>query len=262
MAQTAETDSWSRRRLMAIAAGLVLGQLAIIVWLSRGTPAPTPPKHLPLTYISSRSREIPPGVENPASFVLPDVSGFSGAAWLSVSNLDYEPPVWSDSAPPPKQSVFSPGDSLSDFLHSNNVDRVEFSAAPETLAGVPLPVDKIVDLAQRPAYLTVEGGLAGWPLSSQPALGEIHANDILKNSVVLAGVTPEGDVFSAVLVEKSGSTAADARALAAARLLRFTTPMSNFLIVNRENASQLRWGHLVFHWRTVALPVTNSIASP
>ncbi len=89
-------------------------------------------------------------------------------------------------------------------------------------------------------------GLAARGWLTPPELPSWPDDDVLQATIVQALVAPDGDVVSGVLVRPSGLDAADQRALDIARGLHFAPAPHSTL------------GELIFNWRTVPMPSTNS----
>jgi len=108
-----------------------------------------------------------------------------------------------------------------------------------------------------PSTLRVEGALANRRLLNPPTLQPWPHPDLLTNSVVQVLVDGDGDVFSQVLLARSGKKEADDDALAVARSAQFEPVPRNSR--GPGLAPALTWGTLVFEWQT--LPPTNAPAA-
>jgi hypothetical protein len=104
--------------------------------------------------------------------------------------------------------------------------------------------------------LRIEGELAQRPWINPVGLTNLPYADVIVPSRVQVLVDALGDVVSAVLLPPDDSEvaashydAADQRALELARAARFAP------------SSRLAIGRLIFNWRTVAPPATNSPAA-
>lgn len=96
----------------------------------------------------------------------------------------------------------------------------------------------------------IEGELKQRRLLNEINVPSLPVNDVIPPNRVQVLVDGPGNVISAVLLESSGFGPADQQALQLARTARFAP------------ASHLTVGQIIFNWRTVPLPATNSPANP
>lgn len=255
---------WAGRRWIATVFIVMLGQVALIFWLARHQPEIYPRKHnAPAISIANDGIMARLPLSNPAEFALANRNGFSGGAWLETHLLEYDSPEWTEPPRPLELAVNQLAGALTNHSQNDLGGMFEASAAPEPQldAIAPLP-----DLPVR-STVTVEGELAQRPLMTRFKLDSRPAADVLSNTVVQIGVNGDGTVFSAVLPDgmkdsKEGK-AADTYALSLARSARFQ-PLPDVDFNHPGNPdSGMQWGRLVFRWRTVSLPATNStVANP
>lgn len=262
---TAEPQAcWSRQRWWASILAVLAVQMLLIFWLAgRRTALPqslAPLVTAPQVHLPANASAGWPDLSNPALFVLANPHGFSGPAWMKVPALAYQLPEWSE----PPLPLLSPteqqlGSTLSNFLRTDLAANFELAIRPEPEMPASVPLD---NLAMTQSLVTVEGELAHHPLLGALQLDAWPATEILANSEVQVGVDQAGSVYSAVLLAKSGSKPADDSALNLAHSAHFkpwlwTSPGPP------AAQNRLHWGKLVFHWRTIAPPATNSpVANP
>lgn len=193
------------------------------------------------------------GWRDPTLFALPHPQGFSGGAWLTFQP---EMPARSNWTAPPEWLPLPAaqlGQTLHEFMTTNRRPEETLLAAlraPKTLeARLPGEVLAMKTSAR------VEGPLLSRPLARTPALPGIPSSDVLKNTVVSLAVNGEGVVESLSVAGASGSTEADERALALARLFEFQ-PLALRDARARETAPPTL-GRIVFNWQL--LPPTNAV---
>ncbi len=260
IAASIEEDNWPRRRWLAVIGLVMLGQVGLIFWLARHHPTVAQPVITsPTVNLTTANIMEQSGLGDPTQFVLPNRKGFSGGAWLRMPALEYDPPQWTESPRPLELSAQQLASEFEDFGGRHSSYTFELASPPEP------QLDPIVPLPDLPyqSTLTVEGGLEQRPLLSKFLLDSWAAPEILSNSVVQVGVQRDGTVFSAVLLggpkDSKEGRAADAAALSLASAARFQPLPADHFDHHTSSDSDLQWGRLVFHWRTVAPPPTNSI---
>jgi hypothetical protein len=255
-----EPGNWMLRRWLLVVVLIAVLQTGLIFWLGartlgRGRRNNSGPRvYLP----ADQQAELAEG-SNPTLFVLATRHGFSGPAWLAVSGIQNTLPDWSEPARPLDRPIREFGETLRRFVANNLSTPLEVAAKTEPqLDAVELYL--VPDLAPAQSTLTLEGQLADRPLFSKFKLKSWPADDILTNSIVLAGVDRNGRVFSAVLLAKSRSKDADESALNLAKSFQFQPLRGSDPARPGASPSALAWGRLVFHWQTVPLPATNGAA--
>ena len=263
IAASAEPRKWEPRRWLLVVVLIALLQTGLIFWLgARNLGRAHLANSGPRVYMPPDQRSELSGGDDPTLFVLASRHGFSGPAWLGVSPMENTLPDWTEPPLPLTRPVWEFGGTLRKFIATN-------LPAPLEVAGKPAPQMDAVelylvpDLTSAESTLSIEGQLSDRPLLSQFKLKSWPAADIiLTNSVVLAAVNQNGDVFSAVLLSKSGSKDADDNALNLAKSARFQPVRRSDPLGPDASRSTLNWGRLVFHWQTIALPATNAIPAP
>ena len=243
------------RRLIILTFVLVSTQLLLLHWFSRKPSNITQPVtavtqvEIPTTSVASATT-ILQAHDAPALYVLPSLHGFSGPAWLRFTPQQYTTPAWTEAARELPAPVEKLGESVAGFVEKKTVvnlaevsqwEKVEHDAPATGFA------------TNIRSHLEIRDGLALWSSNSIPPLKPQLSAEILRASVVLAGVDENGNVFSAILLPygKSGSTSADAEALALSRAAKFYgAPASSGTVEPNSNRDPLHWGRLVFHWAT------------
>ena len=256
-----ETPPWSRRRWGYTIAGLFALQVVLVFFLGERERAYPPPASWPVAAsfaADTRSAQFLatlPGLSDPTLLALPNLDGFSGAAWLRFAPLDYQPSGWSE---PPRWLALGTemlGRTFAQFIATNQPP--PFAIADQPLPPLPrsepnFPNDPLAPETQ----LRLEGTLALRPLAAPLELRAWAHSDLLSNTTVRAMVSADGFTQSTVLVGGCGLREADEFALRLAAAARFQ-PLP-------RHASQLlrdqppTWGSLVFQWHTLPLLLTNA----
>jgi hypothetical protein len=191
----------------------------------------------------------------PTLFALPHKKDFASAIWLPVPTVNPPPFRWTE---PPRWLLLSAdelGLAFNQFMQTNRFASVELELKPPVKLSTPaLPVDSA--LAQT-STLQIQDGLAQRRLLEPINLPSWPYANVIAPSKVQLLVNEAGDVVSAVLLPPDGGfTAADQydradqRALELARAARFAP------------SSRLTIGWMIFNWRTVPPPATNTPANP
>jgi TonB family protein len=186
---------------------------------------------------------------DPTLFARASPHGFSGAAWLSVPERNYdlsqrtESPFWL------ALNSENLGDVVTRFVRTNVI-------APLSLAEISAPkilISPILDLpsgVKSNSQFRVEGDLRLRELIEVPKLQSWATNGILSNTVVQIAVDGRGAVVSPRLLSRSGSADADRSALDTARNVQF--------VPNGKN--ETTWGKLIFDWHSIPAATTNGVA--
>ena len=182
-------------------------------------------------------------LDDPTLFVLPQRRDFASATWLKPPEV--RPPSfrWTEA---PRWLAFSAdglGAAVSGWMQNDF-----FPARPFNFKPAPEPTAPSLPAGPMPARdstMVITGGLAPRQLPANLSLTNWPYADVLKPSAVQVLVDTTGTVSSTALLESSGYDAADQRALAIARGLRF------------KPADHLAFGRVIFNWQTVP-PVTET----
>ena len=223
---SSERTKAGRRPTLWIAAGLVFAaQIGLLFWL--GNPPATPTVRLPdppvIHAIPGGSEELL-ALQDPTLFVLPHRDNFSGEAWLKTPAQQFAPTNWTEPALPLELSPAELGAAFASFMGTNVIARFhpQMGSALDGADLGPEPMEPITNSSA----LKVEGNLAYLRLLTLLRLPPQANQDLLTNTVVQVLVDAQGYPFSAVVLAGSGSTAADADALALAKTIRFEPPQA------------------------------------
>lgn len=253
---SAELDSppWSRRKWWGMVLGLFGVQVALLCWF--GARGPVKPKSVTgapqLQFAGPAAAEIITLLD-PTLFAQSHPQGFSGSAWMAIPVEEYRPPEWSEPLRWLAMDVQQLGGDFRRFVQTNQMPVSAFAANPSPRLASP-EIEESSSITTRPSTLRVEGALVSRRMLNPPTLQARLYPDLLTNSVVQVLVDGDGNVFSPVLLARSGMKEADDDALAAARSAQFE-PLP-------RNASRsglpvtMTLGTLVFEWQT--LPSTNT----
>jgi len=190
-----------------------------------------------------------PWLVDPAGFALVTRQGFSGKAWLDLPTFRYDIPDWAEPPqwlPMETARLASPPPALA------------APAAGGSLTARPFPVFVAPRTVERPiltnSWWRLEGDLAARPLQTPVSAPVWPFNQQLNPTVVLCSVTPEGWVFSCIILGGSDLPQADQFALEQVRPARFAP------IPAPAAGLGLQWGRFIFHW--LAVPATPAPAAP
>ncbi len=251
-------QSWSRRTWWGVGLGLFALQMLLLFWFgARGPVQPRPVSRSPQLEFAE-----PPAAEwlllqDPTLFAHGHARGFSGSSWMRIPVPEYQPPEWSE---PPRWLALDGqqlGNLLRRFVQTNPPIAPGLVAKPAPQLTAP-DIAPSAPATALPSTLRVEGDWAARRLLTQPDLPPVASADLITNSLVRVLVDGRGNVVSMVLLGRSGSEMADARALALARTAQFE-PLPRAGTVPPVPAA-LTAHLLVFEWQTVPLPPTNAPA--
>lgn len=178
---------------------------------------------------------------------------------MDFEPMNYRVPDWTGPTNLLNLEVNRLGKGLSDYVRSNAVEAYDVvsRSAPE-ITEIPFlrPIEG-------KSQLHVEGELANRWLLSRPELKPWPAGGILSDTEVQVSVKPDGTVFSAVAVSRSGLKEADDFALKAAKALLFEPSWNSQSMKHSGSTDSLAWGKVVFAWFTTAMAATNAaVAGP
>jgi hypothetical protein len=251
---------WTRRRWAWTIAGIfVLHLLAIVSFPARPSlRMPEPNRETEFQMVLD-----PQGGQNvfeklfvcdPMTFAVPNKDGFSGPAWLDGSKAEYNMPEWDE--PPRWLEIPSErlGVALAEEMGQTSLLRASVAEALPTDPEISGPTAALTEITDGATPVRVEGDLVTRLIKVPSELPAWSHPEPLLETVVQAGVNAAGVMASARLLARSGSPAADDKALELARQTAFrATSQLNGL-------GELTWGKIIFHWRT--LPVgTNATAA-
>ncbi|MDB6024677.1 MAG: hypothetical protein JWM68_900 [Verrucomicrobiales bacterium] len=186
---------------------------------------------------------------DPTVFVLASSRGFSGGTWLKMPAQDYAIADWDEPARWLELNREQLGSVFTNFLRGTEVSSLQIAEK--------LPA-RFAAAEESPRNPTASRFLIEGALNKRPLLSSLNPpvwphTDILRNSIVQISVSGAGDVVLARLLSRSGFSAADQKAVAIARELRFKP------VNNGDGASNLTIGKVIFQWETVPAP-TNAVS--
>ena len=253
--EQAREARWPRRRWWVLLAGAFATQLALIFWLGGPQRVHVPRQDsAPVLQLTSPTSSGFLAFADPTLFALPHQEGFSGLAWLTITEPDLHPFRWDQA---PSFLALNPatlGEAFRNYMSTNQPGSLPQMALPELTFKIPgvLPSTPLVT----ESTLRLSGELAGRRLLVAPELRSWPSAEILSNSVVQVLVGADGRPISATLLKPgSAPTEADQYALRSATKVRFES-------INGADPlnplAALALGQMIFEWQTVPLPNTNS----
>jgi hypothetical protein len=260
-----EPARWPLRRWIYSFLAVFLVQVGLIWLLGERVKIPPPPVplrttiHLAADPWSAKQLSDLPTIGDPTLFVLPNLHGFSAAAWLNFKPQEYPLADWTEE---PRWLTLNPkalGQTFVEFMASN-------VPSPLLIANQAMPRSVVSDLnVPNPAtaaqsQLRVEGDLARRPLVTPLELPPWPHSDLLTNTVVQAVVDAEGLTFSTTLLVSCGYREADQFAMNLIAGARFQ-PIAREKR-SREDGEPLTWGKVIFQWHTLPLPASNASTTP
>ena len=230
-------EGWSRNRWLAIIT-LVFAIHVALVFLfgEKKQAAPRAVINVPTLQLANDADELL-ALNDPTLFALPHQRDFASAVWLKMPHV--KPPSFRWTEPPRwlPLSADSLGAAFGRLMQTNFFARYPLDFKPALMLSTPTsPVEPM--LAQN-STMQIEGELAQRQLPAQISLTNWPFPDVLSPCVVQVLVDAAGNAVSTVILTPSGYDAADQRALAIARTLRFTPSAS------------LTMGRIIFNWHTV-----------
>jgi hypothetical protein len=245
-------EGWSRQRWLTLVVLVFIAQVAIIFALQKEKIPPMLARaRVPQLTLADSSSELI-ALDDPTLFALPPANG-SASKVYPIPPPDFR---WTE---PPGELLSPAAENLGAvfmrFMHTNQFAAFSLDFKPEPKLSE--PVLPLLPAFADDSTLQIEGELAQRTRLSPVSLPSWPYAAAIAPSRVQVLVDPAGDVVSAVLlpsdnpeVAASRYNTADQRALELARAARFSP------------SSQLTIGRLIFDWRTVAPPATNSTATP
>ena len=254
---TFNPERWRSHRWWATVFLVLAAQVVIIFWLGDQGPIAERSKTpaLSMELAGKVSGEVL-ALNDPSLFALPHKESFAGQAWLSVPKFGAEPFIWTE----PPQWLNLPVDQLGggfrSFLETNQITPSQALAEND-------PRLNTFDAKQpqRPTESTFRflGDLGGRALLTPFSLNTWTNAEPLTNSIVQVLLDSEGRALSVTLLCSSGSSEADKYAIKTAEIARFE-PLSSAGHGPTKPLTGLKWGQIIFDWRTVPVPapITNS----
>jgi hypothetical protein len=242
--------SWPLSRWLLLIALVLAAHVALIFTFGARKPVtPIRVKNAPTLQLTAGSTEWLL-LNNPTLFALPNIKGFAGPAWLEPPHVQFHPLEWTESPRWWQLSAGELGIVFSRFMETNQFAgfNLELKASPRyTVPLVPLE-PKFAEAST----LRIEGDIARRSMRTSLNLPSWPHADLIAPSTVQVLVNAAGDVVSAVVLPSHNSgevrdVDADQRALVLARSARFA-PGPDWTL-----------GKLIFNWRTVPPPATNTL---
>jgi hypothetical protein len=254
--EQAQEAPWPRRRWWVLIAGVFATQIALIFWLGRPQRVRAPRADFaPVLQLASPTSPGLLAFADPTLFALPHQEGFSGRAWLTITEPDLHPFWWDEAPSYLALDPASLGGAFRNYMSTNQPGNLPEMTQPEFKFKIPevLPSTPLVT----ESTLRLSGELAGRRLLVAPELRPWTNSEILSNSVVQVLVGADGRPISATLLRPPGSavTDADRYALRSATKVRFES-------INGADPlnplAALALGQMIFEWQTVPQPSTNN----
>ncbi|HZR17263.1 MAG TPA: energy transducer TonB [Verrucomicrobiae bacterium] len=246
---------WLVRRWWSFVVLVFFTQLGLIFWLGKAARPAAPHRDVaPSLQFAAPNMAERLALNDPTLFALPHEVSFSGLAWLTQEFHPFLSPE-----PPPFLPLPQPrlARDFEAFMATNELAGLPEIAQPDLKFKVPSvqPAEPLV----RQSTLRLMGEFAGRRLLNSPGLPPWTNAEMLSNSIVQLLVDANGRPVSATLLKPPGnaSTEADQYALREARRARFE-PINS--ADPRNPMAGLSLGQMVFEWRTLPLPSTNTPA--
>lgn len=228
---------WSRAQLFRLIAAVFIAHVVLIfIFGARKPVAVRAVKDVPHWQIGDERTGLL-ALEDPSLFALPHANEFTAPYEAS------DPFQWSN---PPNWLSFTDAMAVASRHRSQANSFVMAQVDLKPPAKLNEPESQFAPDFPKTSTLRLGGDLAQRKWLDAPVLPLWIDNDVLQPAVVQVLVNAEGDVISDVLLDASGLDAADQKALEIARGIHFT------------RAANPTFGIMIFNWRTVPAPETNS----
>ncbi len=248
---------WSRLRWITTI-GVVMVLQVLLIYLFSGEEVPSrKAKGKKVRYALVSGKDHQPtnemslvAIRDPSLLGLPNPEGASGSAWLNSKPLKHELYEWSAEPAWLKPSPERLGTTFDELMESYEPARYSMAKKEKPEFRDTFPTRSV--LAQQ-SRLLIKGELADRSLVTSRELPLIANETLVSNSVVRAAVDAQGRPLSTLLIDSSGSSEADRKAVEHAKRARFK-PLSDAGSSNGSEAGKdaLTWGRLEYQWRTVA----------
>jgi hypothetical protein len=235
------------RRILFFAALFFTAQISLVSLL--GTKKPSVPRavtNAPHFQLATEADELI-ALGDPTLFALPHAEGFTAKTWTRIPTPDAPDFRWQE---PPRWLLLDPmslGGVLKDFLQTNTAAEtpMNFKAEPE----LEFPSVTLEAFFPTSSTVQISGALAQRKLSVPIHAPTLAVPDVIAPSRVQLLVSPDGSVFSVVLLESCGyadSIKPDQLALQVAGTAQFAP------------AEGLMFGEMLFNWHTRPVAGTNA----
>jgi len=230
-------EGWTNRKFAIVLFVVLALHVALIFLFTTKKPmAPRSVTNVPHLQLADDANEFI-ALADPTLFARPNAHDPVTAFWRRVPAVPR--PNFHRPDPPRYLPVAAEyfGAAFSDFMRGRRPPEfaLDFKPDPE-LAPPDFTWDNSVPTA---TAMEITGELAGRALLTTNALPSLPLNDVIPPSRIQALVTPEGNVFSAVVLDSNPYNAADQLALRLTRSLRFAP------------APRLMFGDIIITWHTV-----------
>ena len=237
----AETEppgaGWSRNRWLAAIALAFAAHVALVFIFGAKKPiTPRAVTNVPTLRLAKDTDELL-ALNDPTLFALPHQRDFASAVWLKRQTNP--PPDFRYTEPPRWLSLSADGlgAAFVRLMQTNIFAHYPLDFKPTLALSTPTP--PVAPLLPQSSTMRIEGDLAHRQVPTPISLTNWPFADVLSPCVVQVLVAAPGNVVSTVILTPSGYDAADQRALAIARTLRFTP------------STALTFGRIIFNWHTV-----------
>jgi hypothetical protein len=231
------------QQIFFLATIFFLAQFGLVYFL--GTKKPTVPRavtNAPRFTLAAATDEII-ALGNPTLFALPHAHDFSAPVWMKIPLPDAPDFRWQE---PPRLLALDPknlGGALREYLQTNTAAETPLNFKPEP--PVDFPAVTLEIFFPKQSAVQISGALASRKLLEPLALPILALPEVIAPSRVQLLVSPDGTVFSAVLLESCGYADVikpDQLALQLANAAQFAP------------ADRLMFGEMLFKWHTEPVP--------
>jgi TonB family protein len=255
-ASRANLGGWSRGHFLAVVTALIVIQTGLVLTFAE-RPHRAPPPPVTRTVFHHLGGDLDESVlsksifaSDPTIFPSSSSHGFADQAWLRLAPVEYNKTT-TDSEAPSFLEFTASRLSTGPLPPDSRGNRIPFDL-PDELA---LPQETTLtyattDASRAASFLRIDGLLSARRVDSAIPMRQWPSSAVLSNTVVSFGINHSGQVVSAGLWSGSGSSEADANAVATVNAMRFT-PASG-------NPDELTWDRATFYWKSVTPPNTNA----
>jgi hypothetical protein len=248
------SEGWSWQRWLVCIMLVFVAQVALVfIFGQKHFPPTRPMGNVPHLTLADSSSELI-ALNDPTLFALPHPDDFATPFWSRIPVVNQPSFRWTEQPQPLPLDSGKLGAVFTLFMRTNQFAQTPLNFKPPLKLSEPVLGIQPVFAAN--STLRASGDLAGRKMLSDVSLPSWPYADVIYPSRVQVLVDPSGEVVSAVLLMSDSSEkaaghydVADQRALEIARTLRFAP------------APELTIGQLIFDWRTVPPPATNSPAA-
>jgi len=242
LAEPEHSKGWSRNRWQVIILFVFAAHIALVFLFGEKKPVVSRAvTNVPTLQLANEGDELL-ALNDPTLFALPHQRDFASAAWLKIQTNPPPDFRWTELPRWLPLSADGLGAAFSRWMETNFFASHPLDFKPALMLSTPTP--PVEPMLPQNSTMQIEGDLAQRQLPAQISLTNWPFADVLSPCIVQALVDATGNVVSTVILTPSGYAAADQRALAIARTLRF------------KPSAGLTIGRITFNWHTV--PPTTS----